>query len=230
MAFSLVRMSSSARVCVCSRFACVRRRRLFARLALNGSQTKLGERRGAVEEAHRHGLPATAHVHAVPAIANAVAAGFDMIEHCTFLTATGMHADPDVINAMTRAGTTMTSRLTGPLASQALGERTVTVLTSDTNQSTRAMAAGPGVLTPWPMTLAPAEPGGWKGPLSGGLGRDRAGCTRAEKMPIKVPAASDSLKPHLVDLCAKAWTPFHVMKRVIGDPAAHRVRKPDHAV
>ena len=88
------------------------------------------------------GLPATAHVHAVPAIANAVAAGFDMIEHCTFVTATGINADPDVINAMARAGATMTSWLTGPLASQALGERTVTVLTFDTNQSTRARAAG----------------------------------------------------------------------------------------
>jgi imidazolonepropionase-like amidohydrolase len=48
---------------------------------LHQAQYGLGELRAAVEEAHRHGLPATAHAHAPAAIANAVAAGFDMIEH-----------------------------------------------------------------------------------------------------------------------------------------------------
>lgn len=67
-------------------------------------QYGLGELRVAVEEAHRHGLPATAHAHAPAAIANAVAAGFDMIEHCTFITEHGIHADPDVIDAIARAG------------------------------------------------------------------------------------------------------------------------------
>jgi imidazolonepropionase-like amidohydrolase len=67
-------------------------------------QYGLGELRVAVEEAHRHGLPATAHAHAPAAIADAVAAGFDMIEHCTFITEHGIHADPDVIGAIARAG------------------------------------------------------------------------------------------------------------------------------
>jgi imidazolonepropionase-like amidohydrolase len=69
------------------------------------AQYGLGELRAAVEEAHRHGLPATAHAHAPAAIANAVAAGFDMIEHCTFIAADGIHADPDIIDAIARAGT-----------------------------------------------------------------------------------------------------------------------------
>jgi imidazolonepropionase-like amidohydrolase len=72
---------------------------------LDQAQFELGELRAAVEEAHRQGLPATAHAHAVPAIADAVAAGFDMIEHCTFITADGPRADPDVIDAIDRAGT-----------------------------------------------------------------------------------------------------------------------------
>jgi imidazolonepropionase-like amidohydrolase len=71
---------------------------------LDQAQYGLGELRAAVEEAHRQGLPATAHAHAVPAIADAVAAGFDMIEHCTFVTADGPRADPDVIDAIARAG------------------------------------------------------------------------------------------------------------------------------
>lgn len=68
-----------------------------------------GELRAAVEEAHRHGLPATAHAHAPAAIANAVAAGFDMIEHCTFVTADGIHGDPEVIGAIARAGTVISA-------------------------------------------------------------------------------------------------------------------------
>jgi imidazolonepropionase-like amidohydrolase len=69
------------------------------------AQYGLGELRAAVEEAHRHGLPATAHAHAPAAIANAVAAGFDMIEHCTFVTADGPRADPEVVDAIARTGT-----------------------------------------------------------------------------------------------------------------------------
>jgi imidazolonepropionase-like amidohydrolase len=69
------------------------------------AQYGLGELCAAVEEAHRHGLPATAHAHAPAAIASAVAAGFDMIEHCTFVAADGIHADPAIIDAIARAGT-----------------------------------------------------------------------------------------------------------------------------
>jgi imidazolonepropionase-like amidohydrolase len=76
---------------------------------MHQAQYGLGELRAAVEEAHRHGLPATAHAHAPAAIANAVAAGFDMIEHCSFLTADGIHADPEVIDAIARAGTVISA-------------------------------------------------------------------------------------------------------------------------
>jgi len=43
----------------------------------------------AVEEAHRHGKTVTAHCHATKAIANAVEAGVDIIEHCSFLEPDG---------------------------------------------------------------------------------------------------------------------------------------------
>ncbi|MGK5547308.1 amidohydrolase family protein [Streptomyces sp. URMC 127] len=50
----------------------------------------------AVREAHRHGLPATAHAHSAAGIADAVAAGFDMVEHCFFVTElTGDSAEDD---------------------------------------------------------------------------------------------------------------------------------------
>lgn len=50
-----------------------------------------------VAEAHRHGLPVTAHAHGYPAIVDAVAAGVDGLEHCTFLTPDGVVAPDDLL-------------------------------------------------------------------------------------------------------------------------------------
>ena len=62
------------------------------------------ELRAAVDEAHRHDLPVTAHAHGAAGIANAVAAGVDMIEHATFMTADGAEPDPAIIEAIAVAG------------------------------------------------------------------------------------------------------------------------------
>jgi imidazolonepropionase-like amidohydrolase len=62
------------------------------------------ELRAAVDEAHRHDLPTTAHAHGVAGIADAVAAGVDMIEHGTFMTAEGAESDPAIIEAIADAG------------------------------------------------------------------------------------------------------------------------------
>lgn len=74
-------------------------------------QFSLDELRAAVDEAHRHGLPITAHAHGGGGIANAVAAGVDTIEHCSFLTATGATAEPTVIEALVAAGMTVSATL-----------------------------------------------------------------------------------------------------------------------
>jgi len=68
------------------------------------TQFDAGQLRAAVEEAHRHGLPTTAHAHGAAGIANAVAAGVDMIEHGSFMTADGARSDPAVIAAVAAAG------------------------------------------------------------------------------------------------------------------------------
>jgi len=47
------------------------------------------ELRGATDEAHRQGKTVTAHCHATHAIANAIEAGVDAIEHCTFIEPDG---------------------------------------------------------------------------------------------------------------------------------------------
>jgi imidazolonepropionase-like amidohydrolase len=57
-----------------------------------------------VEAAHRVGLPVTAHAHATAGIVAAVAAGVDGIEHCSFLSESGVAASPDVIEAIIAQG------------------------------------------------------------------------------------------------------------------------------
>lgn len=59
----------------------------------------------ATTAAHRAGLPLTAHAHGPSGIADAVRAGADGIEHCTFLTATGVEPDWATVAAMAAAGT-----------------------------------------------------------------------------------------------------------------------------
>ncbi|GAA2653928.1 amidohydrolase family protein [Nonomuraea recticatena] len=60
-------------------------------------QYGLAELCAAVEEAHAHGLPIAAHAHAGEGIADALAAGFDTIEHCSFMTEHAAEHDETII-------------------------------------------------------------------------------------------------------------------------------------
>jgi imidazolonepropionase-like amidohydrolase len=68
------------------------------------SQYTCSELTAAVDEAHSHGLRLAAHAHGVQGIADALAAGADSIEHCTFFTADGVDADPDLLDRLARSG------------------------------------------------------------------------------------------------------------------------------
>jgi imidazolonepropionase-like amidohydrolase len=65
-----------------------------------GTQFSPAELRTVVDEAHRFGLPVTAHAHSVDAIADAVAAGVDGIEHCSFRTPEGVRVRDDLVAAI----------------------------------------------------------------------------------------------------------------------------------
>ncbi len=58
-----------------------------------------------VDEAHRHGLPVAAHAHAAQGIRDAVAAGVDSVEHCSFIGPEGINRDDDILRALIAAGT-----------------------------------------------------------------------------------------------------------------------------
>jgi imidazolonepropionase-like amidohydrolase len=68
------------------------------------SQYGPAELRAAAEEAHRAGLAITGHAHGAQGIADAVAAGFDGIEHGLSLTADGVKQDPAVVDQLAARG------------------------------------------------------------------------------------------------------------------------------
>jgi imidazolonepropionase-like amidohydrolase len=64
------------------------------------SQYGPDELRAIAEEAHELGLRVTGHAHGAQGIADAVVAGFDGIEHATFMTVDGVAHDPDLFDLM----------------------------------------------------------------------------------------------------------------------------------
>ncbi|GAA1627548.1 amidohydrolase family protein [Kribbella alba] len=60
-----------------------------------------------VEESHNRGLPVTAHAHSVQAIKNALVAGVDGIEHCSFITANGLDVVDSVVADLVASRTTV---------------------------------------------------------------------------------------------------------------------------
>jgi imidazolonepropionase-like amidohydrolase len=73
-----------------------------------GMQFDVAETRAVVDESHARGrLGVTAHAHSLAAIRNAVAAGVDGIEHCTFVTADGIDVADSVVADLVASGTTV---------------------------------------------------------------------------------------------------------------------------
>jgi imidazolonepropionase-like amidohydrolase len=66
------------------------------------SQYTVAELAAAAESAHSYGLKIAAHAHGGQGIADAMVAGVDSIEHCTFFTTDGVEADADVIAELGR--------------------------------------------------------------------------------------------------------------------------------
>ncbi|MEV0583978.1 amidohydrolase family protein [Nonomuraea sp. NPDC050310] len=69
------------------------------------AQFTLAEARAAAEEAHALGLPIAGHAHGRPGVAIALEAGFDTVEHCSFLTADSVETDFDLLGKLAGAGT-----------------------------------------------------------------------------------------------------------------------------
>ncbi|PZS27877.1 MAG: amidohydrolase [Pseudonocardiales bacterium] len=72
---------------------------------MHESQYGRAELGAAIAAAHQAGVPLTAHAHGPQGIRDAVVCGADGIEHCTFVTETGVGLDLGTVDAMAAAGT-----------------------------------------------------------------------------------------------------------------------------
>ena len=68
------------------------------------SQYDLADLRLIVAEAHGLGMSTAAHAHCPSSVADAVTAGFDTLEHVTFLAEDGVAADPATMEAIVESG------------------------------------------------------------------------------------------------------------------------------
>jgi len=64
-----------------------------------------------VDLAHSMGLQTAAHVHAPASVVDALDAGFDTLEHMTFMTPEGVDADPDVLRRIVDSGVVVSATL-----------------------------------------------------------------------------------------------------------------------
>lgn len=71
------------------------------------SQFSTEELAALVDEAHRAGVPVAAHAHGADGITAAVDAGVDTIEHCTWMTSTGLDLRQDVLKRIIDQGITV---------------------------------------------------------------------------------------------------------------------------
>jgi imidazolonepropionase-like amidohydrolase len=129
-------------------------------------QFGLNDVRLVVDEAHRRGLPVTAHAHSTPSVEVCVAAGVDGIEHCTCLTARGIHAPPALIDALAARGIRVCptfGRLPGlPRSPQAIEvmRRTGMTFQARFEQVGKLFAAGVPILAGSDAGIHPAKPHG----------------------------------------------------------------------
>ncbi|GAB2769763.1 amidohydrolase family protein [Streptomyces daliensis] len=71
------------------------------------SQFSTEELTALVDEAHKAGVPVAAHAHGADGITAAVEAGVDTIEHCTWMTSTGLDLRQDVLKRIVEQGITV---------------------------------------------------------------------------------------------------------------------------
>jgi len=111
----------------------------------------------AADEAHRHGLPAAAHAHSAEAISAAIDAGFDTVEHGSFLTASGAEADHAVIAKLAASGTVVSATL-GYLPGLPVPASTATVSAKLTAIFTEQRRAGVRMIVASDAGIGPSKP------------------------------------------------------------------------
>lgn len=110
-----------------------------------------------VAEAREAGLPAAAHVHGAGAVADALEAGFDTLEHVTFMSAEGVDADPALLERIARSGVVVSATVgavPGHVARGPMARRMAAVLANHG----RLHRAGARIVASTDAGIGPAKP------------------------------------------------------------------------
>lgn len=110
-----------------------------------------------VEEAHRHGLTTAAHVHAADAIGDVVAAGFDSLEHFSFLTADGAALRYDLLDSVVERGAFISLTL-GMLPGEPLPPAMAARIDALVDVMTKVVASGARVVVGSDAGIGPDKP------------------------------------------------------------------------
>lgn len=121
------------------------------------SQFSIEELRAAVDEAHGLGLKVTAHAHGVDGIANVIAAGVDLIEHCSFLIPEGVLVDEEVLGRLVDSGITVSMTL-GQVPGQPIRPRMAVLLPLILEAMGQMRAAGVPTVCSSDAGIGPAKP------------------------------------------------------------------------
>lgn len=127
--------------------------------AVERAQFEPGVLGAIVDEAHRRGLPVVAHAHSAVAVAAAVDAGVDGIEHCTFVTDTGIEAPPGLIERIARNRIVVGSTL-GVLPGMSPPPRIAEILDDVIAVHARMHAAGVAIVAGTDAGIGPPKPHG----------------------------------------------------------------------
>jgi imidazolonepropionase-like amidohydrolase len=99
------------------------------------TQFDASQLRAVVDEAHRLGLRTAAHAHAPKSVVAALDAGFDTLEHVTFMTATGVEPPDGVLQRIVDSGVYVSvtaGSLPGAMPLPAIAARMEQILTNHT--------------------------------------------------------------------------------------------------
>jgi imidazolonepropionase-like amidohydrolase len=150
------------------------------------------ELRAAADEAHRLGLPITAHAHAPAGITGVAEAGFDMVEHCSFIGADGVQVDDAVIEAVRRSGITVSVTL-GSLPGFHVPPRIAALQVSLAEVRTQLRKAGLTVVCSSDAGVGPAKPHNVL-PYSVAMMVERSGYPNVEALRAVTSVAADAVR------------------------------------
>ena len=184
-----------------------------------------------VQTARRYHLPVTAHAHATGGIANAIAAGVDGVEHCSFHTPHGPVLDQAIIETMLAKGiwAGMTIGRAQPRSHippalvPMLEQRWTRIRTLVSAGVNFAFSTDAGISATKPHDVLPVEPTYAAQGLSNAV--VLAAATSKPPRPAHLADRKGHLKPgHDADILAIPGNPMHTIDAILGPRAIFRRR------